>query len=189
MSSAPPTVRLLGLSGSLRRASKNTALLRAAAELAPVDVEVIVHHLGAIPMYDGDLEADGLPAPVRALRDEVAAADGLLLATPEYNWSVSGALKNAIDWLSRGAPAPIDGLPTGLLSAAGSSGGRRAQAHLRDVLAHNQLAVVDRAVQIAGAGEHVVDGHLRTPTHRDEVARLVREVRDLVRRRAAAEVA
>ncbi len=189
MTSVPPTVRLLGLSGSLRRASKNTALLRAAAELAPADVEVIVHPLGGIPMYDGDLEAAGLPGPVRALRAEVAAADGLLFATPEYNWSVSGALKNAIDWLSRGSPAPIDGLPTGLLSAAGSSGGRRAQAHLRDVLGHNQLAVVDHAVQIAGAGEHIVDGHLRTPAYRDEVATLVREVRDLVRRRAEVEVA
>jgi chromate reductase len=90
-------------------------------------------------MYDGDVEAMGLPPFVEALRSAIVRADGLLLACPEYNVSVSGALKNAIDWASRRPGAPLDHEPTALLSAAGASGGARAQRHLRDVLAHNQV--------------------------------------------------
>lgn len=94
--------RLLGISGSLRAASYNTALLRAAQALAGEAVEFSVATLHGIPVYDGDLESrDGIPAAVQALKDQVIAADGVLLATPEYNNGVPGSLKNAIDWLSR----------------------------------------------------------------------------------------
>ena len=93
---------IVGLGGSLRRASLNTGLLRAAAELAPVGTTVYVHGIGGIPLYDGDLEeAEGVPPAVTALKNAIAAADGLLIATPEYNSSIPGVLKNAIDWLSR----------------------------------------------------------------------------------------
>lgn len=95
-------VRLLGLSGSLRAGSLNTALLRAAATSAPESVEFTVATLHGIPLYDGDLEsAEGLPAAVVALKERVMAADGLILATPEYNNGMPGVFKNAIDWLSR----------------------------------------------------------------------------------------
>ena len=95
---------LLGLSGSLRAGSFNTALLRAAAGLMPAGATLENATLHGIPLYDGDLEArEGLPAAVQALKDRLAAADGLLLATPEYNNGIPGVLKNGIDWLSRPA--------------------------------------------------------------------------------------
>jgi len=96
--------RIIGLSGSLRRASFNSGLLRAAAEVAPDGVIVEVHTPRGIPLYDGDVEAaDGIPPVVVALKDAIAAADGLLLVTPEYNNGIPGVFKNVIDWLSRPA--------------------------------------------------------------------------------------
>jgi NAD(P)H-dependent FMN reductase len=96
----PTTV--VGISGSLRKGSLNTMLLRAAQELAPDDVTVEIASIREIPLYDGDLEEEhGVPAAVQALKDRIAGAGGLLLATPEYNNSIPGVLKNAIDWLSR----------------------------------------------------------------------------------------
>jgi chromate reductase len=94
--------KLIGLSGSLRQASYNTALLRNAAGMMPEGSELIVETIRDIPLYDADLEAaEGLPTKVTALKDTIAAADGLLLVTPEYNNSIPGVFKNAIDWLSR----------------------------------------------------------------------------------------
>ena len=95
---------IIGLSGSLRRASYKTALLRTAAELAPAGCAIEIASIREIPLYDGDLEAEqGIPKPVAALKDRIAAADGFLLVTPEYNNSIPGVFKNAIDWLSRPA--------------------------------------------------------------------------------------
>ena len=99
--------KLIGLSGSLRQRSFNSSLLRAAVELMPQGAEMTVGSIRDIPLYDGDLEdAQGVPAPAQALKDAIAAADGLLLVTPEYNNSIPGVFKNAIDWLSR-PPADI----------------------------------------------------------------------------------
>lgn len=96
--------RLIGIAGSLRKDSYNAALLRAAAELAPAGTEVEIASIAEIPLYDGDLESErGIPEPVAVLKDKIANADGLLLVTPEYNNSMPGVLKNAIDWLSRPA--------------------------------------------------------------------------------------
>lgn len=95
-------IRLIGISGSLRQASFNSALLAAAAQQMPPESEVSVATIRGIPLYDGDVEAQqGIPAPVAALKDAIAAAQGLLLVTPEYNNSIPGVFKNAIDWLSR----------------------------------------------------------------------------------------
>jgi len=95
---------IIGFSGSLRRASFNAMLLRAAAELAPAGTTIAIESIREIPLYDADVEAStGVPAPVQALKDKIAAAGGLLIATPEYNNSIPGVAKNAIDWLSRPA--------------------------------------------------------------------------------------
>lgn len=98
---------IIGIAGSVRIASFNGALLRAATQLMPPSSQLRIATIKDIPLYDGDLEAtEGIPAPVAALKDQIATADGLLLATPEYNNSIPGVLKNAIDWLTR-PPADI----------------------------------------------------------------------------------
>jgi NAD(P)H-dependent FMN reductase len=113
--------RIIGISGSLRKASYNAALLRAAIELAPKDVEMEIGSIKDIPLYDGDLESEqGLPNAVSALKDRIAAAEGLLLVTPEYNNSIPGVFKNAIDWLSRpsgDATRVFGGKPVGVIGA------------------------------------------------------------------------
>jgi NAD(P)H-dependent FMN reductase len=96
--------KLVGVSGSLRKKSFNSALLRAAAEMVPDGVDLTIGSIRNIPLYDADVEVEqGIPKPVADLKDAIAAADGLLLVTPEYNNSVPGVLKNAVDWLSRPA--------------------------------------------------------------------------------------
>jgi chromate reductase, NAD(P)H dehydrogenase (quinone) len=94
-------MRVVGISGSLRRGSYNTALLRAATRLMPPESALEVASLRGIPLYDGDVEAQGIPATVTQLKEAIAAADGVLLVTPEYNNSIPGVFKNAIDWCSR----------------------------------------------------------------------------------------
>jgi NAD(P)H-dependent FMN reductase len=114
-------IRIIGLSGSLRRASFNTALLRAAAAAVPSGMHVEVETLHGIPLYDGDLEAQGIPERVADLKDRIAAADGLILSTPEYNFSIPGVFKNAIDWLSRppaDIPRVFGGKPVALMGAS-----------------------------------------------------------------------
>jgi chromate reductase len=119
----------IGISGSLRRNSYNTALLNAAVERAPASVTIEVASIRDIPLYDGDVEAEsGIPVAVSTLKDRIAKADGLLLVTPEYNQSIPGVFKNAIDWLSRpGADIPrVFGLkPVGVIGATPGLGGTR----------------------------------------------------------------
>jgi len=113
-------MKILALSGALRRASYNTALLRAAIELAPAGVTIELRTLHGIPLYDGDVEAEGIPEAVTTLREAIRAADALLISTPEYNNSIPGVLKNGLDWLSRpsGEGAKLFGAkPTGLIGA------------------------------------------------------------------------
>lgn len=124
--------KVIGIAGSTRAKSYNAALLRTAVELSPEELSIEIASIADIPLYDGDREAaEGLPAPVLALKDRIAAADGLLLVTPEYNGSVPGVMKNAIDWLSRPANdiARVFGdKPVGLIGATpGRAGTRLAQ--------------------------------------------------------------
>jgi chromate reductase, NAD(P)H dehydrogenase (quinone) len=119
---------IIGFAGSLRKASFNAALLRAAAELAPAEIEVEIASIATIPLYNGDVESEGIPEAVTMLKGRVAAADGLLLVTPEYNSSMPGVLKNAIDWLTRPAkdiPAVFGKKPVAIMGATPGMGGTR----------------------------------------------------------------
>ncbi|HEX8120621.1 MAG TPA: NADPH-dependent FMN reductase [Solirubrobacteraceae bacterium] len=176
---------VLGLSGSLRRDSHNRKLLRAAAqELPSGDRLGVWEGLGELPLYDQDL--DGAPAPpeVRRLRDAIAAADAVLISTPEYNHSIPGGLKNALDWASRpfannvlrDKPVAVVGASTGLFGAVW------AQAETRKVLKAVGAHVIERELPVGSAdGAFDEDGALVDPDLRSElaavVADLVREVR------------
>ncbi|HSE78880.1 MAG TPA: NADPH-dependent FMN reductase [Alphaproteobacteria bacterium] len=119
--------KIIGIAGSLRKSSYNAALLRAAATLAPEGVSIEVASIAGIPLYDGDLEASaGIPEPVARLKDAIAAADGLILATPEYNNSIPGVFKNAVDWLTRPAadiPRVFGGKPVAIIGASSGNFG------------------------------------------------------------------
>ncbi|MEP9375875.1 NADPH-dependent FMN reductase [Aquabacter sp. CN5-332] len=122
--------------GSVRKGSYNAAVARALGGLAPEGVEIErLPSVAELPIYDGDIEAEGLPQTVVALGEAIRAADALVIVTPEYNYSVPGGLKNAIDWTSRVKPQPLKGKPLLILSASqGVFGGARAQYHLRQIL-------------------------------------------------------
>jgi chromate reductase len=131
MSDAKP-VSVLGVCGSLRQGSFNHAALNTAIELRPAGMEVTVADISGIPLYNEDVRAQGFPPSVETLRQQIKAADALLIACPEYNYSMSGVLKNAIDWASRPPDQPFAGKPVAILgAAAGMAGGARAQLHLR----------------------------------------------------------
>jgi chromate reductase len=125
-------ITVLGICGSLRKASYNMAALRTAIELKPPEMTIEIAEIGAIPLYNEDVRAEGFPPPVETLRRQIAAADGLLFVSPEYNYSISGVLKNAIDWASRPPDQPFAGKPVAIMGAgAGMAGTARAQHDLR----------------------------------------------------------
>ncbi len=174
-------IKILGISGSLRRDSYNTALLRVARELVPPHVEMELADISQFPIYNSDLEKmHGFPEPVEVFRNQIESADALLFATPEYNWSVTGALKNAIDWASR-SPSPMNEMPAAIMGAGGRSGTARSQGHLRDILAHNRLRLVaDPEVMVAGVWDKFVDGTLIDEDTRASVSKLVHALADLI---------
>lgn len=163
---------IVGLSGSLRTASFNTMLLRAASELAPPEVAVQIASIRGIPLYDGDVEAAGIPATVQELKAAITAADGLLIVTPEYNNSVPGVLKNAIDWLSR-PPADIPRVfgarPVAIIGATTGAGGTSlAQAAWLPVLRTLGMApwfggrlMVSNAAKVFDGAGRIVDESVR----------------------------
>ena len=125
-------ISVLGICGSLRKGSYNMAALRTAIELKPAGMNVTVADISQIPLYNEDLRQQGFPPPVETLRRQIAEADALLFACPEYNYSMSGVLKNAIDWASRPPDQPFAGKPCTILGAgAGMAGTARAQGDLR----------------------------------------------------------
>ncbi|PYM63887.1 MAG: NADPH-dependent FMN reductase [Candidatus Rokuibacteriota bacterium] len=169
-------VHVLGFAGSLRAHSLNRALLRAAIELTPEGLGIEAFDLGPLPLYDGDVEAAGLPEPVQTFRRRIAAADALLLVTPEYNYSVPGVLKNAIDWASRPPDQPFRGKPIALMGASpGRFGTARAQYHLRQMCVFLDMLPVNRPEVFISAASDKFDPEGRLV---DEPAR--REVRALL---------
>jgi len=125
-------LNILSLCGSLRKGSYNKAALRAAAALAPADVKLESFDIAPIPLYNEDVRAAGFPPVVEELRRKIAAADAILFVTPEYNYSMPGVLKNAIDWASRPPDQPFNDKPMAVMGASPSMlGSARAQYHLR----------------------------------------------------------
>ena len=181
-------MRILAISGSLRRDSHNTALLRAAADLLPPDVELVIYErLGAIPPFNEDEVADR-PAAVQDLWDAVADVDGVLISTPEYNSSIPGVLKNALDWLSRpledsplrNKPAVVIGASTGMFGAVW------AQAETRKVLGAIGARVVDRELPLPSAHEQFHEsGKLLDDEIEAELVISLDALRDAVDARAA----
>ncbi len=175
---------ILGISGSLRRSSTNRALLRAAATVLPEGANLTTAEIGDLPLYNWDDEQEfGYPEPVERLRAEIAAADALLIATPEYNYSMPGALKNALDWASRGgADSPLNRKPAAIMGAAGRLGSVRAQMHLRTVLMHNDLQVVQKPEVLVPIRDGFSDGELTHERYLDQVRRLLAALVEIVAR-------
>jgi chromate reductase len=178
-------VTALGISGSLRKGSFNTAALRAALELVPDGLTLDIAAIGEIPLYNEDVRQAGFPPVVQRLRERVLAAEALLFVTPEYNFSVPGVLKNAIDWVSRPPDQPFNGKPVAMMGAsAGNSGTMRAQYHLRQSCVFlNMLPVNKPEVFIAqAAGKFDPAGRLTDQPTRDFIAQLLVALRDWTRR-------
>lgn len=139
------TFSVLGICGSLRRESFNLGALRAAGELMPDGMALTIARLDAIPLFNQDLEAQGAPQGVQQLAQQILQADAVVFASPEYNFSVSGVLKNSIDWLSRQKPQPFKDKPVAILSATmGPVGGARHQYELRKILACLEALVMPK---------------------------------------------
>ena len=182
-------LRVLAVPGSLRAHSQNRGLLRAARELAPPGVEVELFDLGRVPLYDGDVEAQGYPEPVRQLQDALRRADALLVATPEYNGSIPGVLKNAIDWASRPrSDSALRYKPVALLGASpGRSRTANAQADLRRVFEVTGSPVLpEPRVMLSGTGgQFDAEGNLLDADARERVRGLVLALVEWVEARRA----
>lgn len=168
-------MKLVGISGSLRKASYNSALLRAAASLMPDGASLDIVSIAGVPLYDGDVEAEGIPATVNAFKEAIASSDGLLLVSPEYNNSIPGPFKNAIDWASRPAadiPRVFGARPVALIGASPGAFGT--------ILAQNAWLPVFRTLGVAfwssgrmlvpRAGSAFEGGELVDPAQRERLA-------------------
>ena len=162
------TMRILGICGSLRQKSFNMAALRTAGELMPSGMKLEITGIGDIPMYNFDVQEKGFPAAATRLRDEILAADALLFASPENNWTVSAVLKNAIDWMSRFQPVPFANKPAAVFSAStGPVGGARGQYDLRRMLSGLGVHWLAKPeVFIGMAASKFADGKLTDETTR-----------------------
>ncbi len=180
------TFQILGIPGSLRRASYNKGLLRAAREVAPDGIAIEIVDLADIPLYNEDVRAAGDPEPVRALKEAIAAADALLIATPEYNYSMPGVLKNAIDWVSRPpAETPLRHKPVALIGAStGGFGTVRAQLALRQVFVFTESFVMPKPELLVSQAGRLFDdaGNLVDPGVRDRLRAVVEALADWARR-------
>jgi chromate reductase len=170
------TIHIAGLSGSLRRGSYNTALLRAAKSVLPINTKLDIVEYADVPLYNHDIEKhQGFPEPVEALRTVLGSADAILFATPEYNASIPGVMKNAIDWASRGPDSPLDRKPAAIIGAGGRLGTAYAQQHLRQILMHNDMRVMSKpAVLISHPSEQFdEDLNLRNDRYLKQIGRLL----------------
>ena len=178
------SLHVIGIAGSLRAGSFNRGLLAAAPAIAPAGMTIEIADLRPIPFFDGDVEAAGLPPAVADLKARVRGAGALLIATPEYNYSVPGVLKNALDWLSRGPDSALAGKPAAVMGASpGGFGTVRAQLALRQVALGTNLLLLQRPeVHVAKAAEKFdAQGRLTDEGVRKNLAALLAALGDWAR--------
>ena len=178
-------MNVIGISGSLRKGSFNTAALRAAQGLAPEGMTIERAEIGDLPLYNNDVRAAGFPPPAERLRAQIAAADAVLLVTPEYNYSISGVLKNAIDWASRPPSQPFEAKPVAIMGASpGLFGSARAQYHLRQMLIFLNAMPVNRPEVMIGQAQNKfdADGNLTDEPTREFIRKLLVALRDWTER-------
>jgi chromate reductase len=183
--SAPSPIKLLGVSGSLRAQSYNSAALSVVDSVLPEGMEFEVASLADLPFYNADVELRGFPAAVESFRSKVAAADALIFAVPEYNFSVPGVLKNALEWLSRPPNSPTNGKPCAMFGASVSPlGTARGQFHFRHIcVSLNMIPVNAPHVDITNAKTKFDDqGRLIDQASVDLIRQLVGELRTLTTR-------
>ncbi len=189
MTATARNVHVLGFAGSLRKGSYNRALLRAAGGLLPDGMDLETFEIDGIPAYNDDVLAAGIPEPVARFKERILAADALLIATPEYNYSIPGVLKNAIDWASRPpVQNAFNGKPVAFIGASTGMGGTmRAQYHLRQVCVFTNMYPVNRPeVLVANAKAKFDDDlNLTDETARRLIGELLLALRDWTLRLAA----
>ena len=161
-------VNIIALVGSLRQASINKVLVETAAELAPEGMTITIFPLNDLPMYNMDIETDGFPDAVVALHQAIESADGLILATPEYNGSYSGVIKNGIDWASRGGNRLAEKPVITMGGSPGALGSTKAQEHLRAVCLHRNMYLMPQpAVAVPQLTKKIEDGKLNDERTRE----------------------
>ncbi len=179
-------IRVLGIVGSLRKESYNRKLLQAAVELAPEGVELELAEIIDIPLFNEDVLEAGVPDVVESFKERIAEADALLIATPEYNWSVPGPLKNAIDWVSRPiATSPLQGKPAAIMGAStGPFGTVRVQLHWRQVFAYTNTYLLPQPQVVVNMAEQKFDdeGRLTDEATRQQVRKLLEALEAWTRR-------
>jgi chromate reductase len=179
------SLHIFAFCGSLRKGSYNRMALRAAEELAPERVSFESFDIGRLPLYNEDVRAQGFPSPVEELRAQIRDADALLFVTPEYNYSVPGVLKNAIDWVSRPPDQPFNGKPAAIMGASPSLlGSARAQYHLRQICVYLNIFPVNQPeVFITGANNKFnAEGSLTDEATRKFIAKLMQSLVDWTKR-------
>ena len=178
-------MHILGISGSLRKDSFNTAALRACTGVLPPGVTMSIFDIAPIPLYNEDLRAQGLPEPVQQLREQIRAADALVIATPEYNYSIPGVLKNAIDWASRPPEQPFADKPVALIGATpGGFGTSRAQYHLRQVFVYLNAHLLNQPEAFISAAPTKFDeqGKLTDAATAEQLRKLLAALAEWTRR-------
>ena len=176
-------IKILGISGSLRKNSFNRSLLEAAFELKPDNMDIEIFDISDIPLYNEDTRVLGEPDPVKLFKQKIAEADALLIATPEYNYSIPGVLKNAIDWASRPpSDSPLNGKPLAIMGAGGRMGTVRAQNHLRQIAVETNMLTMNKPeVLVARAREKFdKDGKLTDERTKAQIRKLLNAFTDWI---------
>jgi chromate reductase, NAD(P)H dehydrogenase (quinone) len=175
-------MKIIGISGSLRKGSYNSMSLRAAQKLSPDGIELEIADISNIPLYNDDIRAIAEPTEVTALKAQIRAADAVLLVTPEYNFSIPGVLKNTLDWLSRPPELPFDGKAVAIMGASlGPLGTARVQYHLRQVLVYMNTFTLNKPEVFIGSAASKFDaqGELTDETTQKYIIDLLIALRKL----------